>query len=79
MVNFDPNYLIIGKTEWAKKTTQTCTIRRGEWNLPHKFHLYLIDKFDFLMEHLVNDQGALVVSGAVVGNHCLEAFEYILQ
>ena len=25
-----------------KKTTQTCTICRGVWNLPHKFYLYLI-------------------------------------
>ena len=25
-----------------KKTTHTCTIHRGVWNLPHKFHLYLI-------------------------------------
>ena len=26
----------------AQKTTQTRNIRRGVWNLPHKFHLYLI-------------------------------------
>ena len=25
-----------------KKNYQTCTIRRGVWNLPHKFHLHLI-------------------------------------
>ena len=25
-----------------KIATKTCTIRRGVWNLPHKFHLYLI-------------------------------------
>ena len=56
VTNFDPNYLRTGCTEWAKKdsvfrlksifpikiTTQTCTIRRGVWNLPHKFHLYFI-------------------------------------
>ena len=26
----------------TKIATQTCTIRRGVWNLPHKFQLYLI-------------------------------------
>ena len=26
----------------AKITTQSCTIHLGVWNLPHKFHLYLI-------------------------------------
>ena len=27
-----------------KIATQTCTIHRGVWNLPHKFHLYFIFK-----------------------------------
>ena len=36
------NFLFVRKVaEIATKTTQTCTIRRGVWNLPHKFHLYL--------------------------------------
>ena len=26
-----------------KIATQTCTIGKGVWNLPHKFHLYLIN------------------------------------
>ena len=28
---------------WWEIITLTCPIRRGVWNLPHKFHLYLID------------------------------------
>jgi hypothetical protein len=29
---------------WHKIATKSRTIRRGVWNLPHKFHLYLICK-----------------------------------
>ena len=28
---------------WQEIITLTCPIRRGVWNLPHKFHLYLIE------------------------------------
>ena len=58
LVNFYPNYLWTSITECAiflhlwqnelqsnfntKTATQTCTIHRGVWNLPHNFHLFLI-------------------------------------
>ena len=40
-----------------KRVTQTCTICRGIWNLPHKFHLYIIiivNTFIQINPHLVH-------------------------
>ena len=31
--------------KWPILTTQTHTIRRGAWDLPHKFHLFLINSY----------------------------------
>ena len=36
----------------------------------YKFKLKDVDKFDFLVEHLMNDHCVHVVPGALVGNHC---------
>ena len=41
-----PIFLLLG-TSPPKIATRTCTIRRGVWNLPHKFHLYLILSISF--------------------------------
>ena len=46
VTNFDPKYLRTVKTEWAEiwpvKNYSNSPHSQGVWNLPHKFHLYLI-------------------------------------
>ena len=45
-----------------KKTTQTHTIPRGVWNLPHKFHLHLIIILFFVLENYLCKVGRMWLS-----------------
>ena len=47
VTKFDPNYFM---TFWQEIITLTHPIRRGVWNLPHKFHLYLIVRYFYVQD-----------------------------